>query len=339
MRSLWATIISVALLAAASAVGVTAQADAASRPAVPSTGCGTSEVAAGQRYGTMRVGDSHRSWDLHVPPAHDGDSPVPLVLLFHGFPDSPDHVERQTGFGRYGAQEGFVVVAPLGRGELPHWNEEEFGGGFFDATRSNADVIFIEALLDRLETELCVDLSRVYATGFSNGAGMSSVLACALEERIAAAAPVGGLFDFGTDCVLDRPVPLLGLHGTGDELLLYEGGFGPWLLAQEVDGVLWRDLPMMEDPALFVPIPDRFAGIAARNGCEPGPTSEFIAEDVERLTWTCPKGAEVAFVAAHGDGHSWPGSAYTAADGQETTMEIDANEMIWEFFEQHPMPE
>ena len=339
MRSLRAIIISVALLAAASAVGVTAQADAASRPPIPSVGCGTSEVEAGQHHGSMQVGDSHRWWDLHVPPAHDGSTPVPLVLLFHGFPNSPDIIESQTGFGRYGTQESFVVVTPLGRGELPHWNEEEFGGGFFDATRSNADVIFIEALLDRLETELCVDLSRVYATGFSNGAGMTSVLACALEDRIAAAAPVGGLFDFGADCVLDRPVPLLGFHGTGDGIALYEGGFGDWVLDVDIDGVLWRDLPMMDDPALFVPVPDRVAGIAARNGCEPGPTSELIAEGVERLTWTCPEGAEVAFVAAHGDGHSWPGSAYTAADGQKTTMEIDATELIWDFFEQHPMPE
>ena len=106
MRSLWVTIISGALLAAASAVGATAQADAASRPPIPSLGCGASEVDAGQHDGTMRVGDTHRWWDLHVPPAHDGDSPVPLVLLFHGFPNSPNIIESQTGFGRY------VVVAP-----------------------------------------------------------------------------------------------------------------------------------------------------------------------------------------------------------------------------------
>ena len=274
-----------------------------------------------------------------VPSTHDGSSPVPLVLLFHGFPDSPGHIERQTGFGRYGAQEGFVVVAPAGRGQLPHWMEDDFGDGFFDATRSNPDVVFIEALLDRLAEELCLDLARVYATGFSNGAGMTSVLACALEDRIAAAAPVGNLLDFGARCVLDRPVPLLGFHGTGDGIALYEGGFGEWVLASDIGGVLWRDLPLMDDPVLFVPVPDRVAGIAARNGCEPGPTSEFIAEDVERLTWTCPEGAEVALIAAHGDGHSWPGSAYTAADGEKTTMEIDANETIWDFFEQHPMPE
>jgi len=338
MRTLCVTVSTVALLAV-SAIGVTAQDDPTDRPPVPSAGCGVADVEAGEHYGTMQVGDSPRSWVLHVPPAHDGDSPVPLVLLFHGYADSPNHIERQTGFGGYGAQEGLVVVAPAGRGTLPHWMEEDFGGGFFDATRSNPDVVFIEALLDRLAEELCLDLARVYATGFSNGAGMTSVLACALEDRIAAVAPVGGLFDFGASCVLDRPVPFLGFHGTDDELLLYEGGFGVWVLAQRIGDVLWRDLPLMDDPVHFVPVPDRVAGIAARNGCEPGPTSESIAEDVERLTWTCPEGAEVALIAAHGDGHSWPGSAYTAADGEKTTMEIDANETIWDFFEQHPMPE
>ena len=338
MRTLCVAITTVVLLAG-SAIGVMGQSDQQSRPPISSAGCGTSEVAVGEHYGSMRVGDTHRWWDLHVPSTHDGSSPVPLVLLFHGFPESPGHVESQTGFGRYGAQEGFIVVAPAGRGQLPHWMEDDFGDGFFDATGGNPDVIFIEALLDRLGEELCLDLARVYATGFSNGAMATSVLACALEDRIAAAAPVGGLVDFGAGCVQDRPVPLLAFHGTGEELVLYEGGFGPWVLTQEVEGVLWRDLPFMDDPAIFVPIPDRAAGFAVRNGCEPGPTSEFIAKDVEILTWSCAEGTEVALVASHGDGHSWPGSAYTAADGQKTTMEIDATELIWDFFEQHPMPE
>jgi len=338
MRALSVLFASVALLAVA-AIGVTAQDDPTNRPPVPSAGCGVADVEAGEHHGNMQVGDSRRSWVLHVPPAHDGDSPVPLVLLFHGVGDGPTVIEAQTGFGGYGAQGGFVVAAPAGRGTIPHWMEEDFGDGFNDATRSNPDVVFIEVLLDRLAEELCIDLARVYATGFSNGAMATSVLACALEDRIAAAAAAGGLLDPGAACVQDRPVPFLAFHGTGDEFILYGGGFGEWVLAQRVGDVLWRDLPLMDDPAPFVPVPDRVAGFAARNGCEPGPTSEFIAEDVERLTWACPAGAEVALIAAHGDGHSWPGSAYTAAGGQKTTMEIDANETIWDFFEQHPMPE
>jgi len=167
--------------------------------------------------------------------------------------------------------------------------------------------------------------ARVYAAGFSNGGMATSVLACALEDRIAAAAPVAGLADFGAGCDQDRPVPMLAFHGTNDQGGLYEGGFGAPLLALDVDGVPWEESPLMDDPIYFISIPDRAAGFAERNGCELDSTSEFIAKDVEMLSWECPEGAEVALVAAHGDGHSWPGSAYIAEGG--------------EFFEQHPMPE
>ena len=188
MRALCAIAGSLAVLAAST----TAMAGGAwSRPPVPSAGCGTSHVESGQRLGSMEVEGASRTWVEHVPQAHDGHSPVPVVIQFHGFPEDPTEVERQTGFGRLGSQEGFVVVAPAGRGHLPQWYEEDFGDGFVDATRSNADVVFIDALLDRLGAELCVDLGRVYATGFSNGGAMTSVLACALEDRLAAVAPVG----------------------------------------------------------------------------------------------------------------------------------------------------
>ena len=44
---------------------------------------------------------------------------------------------------------------------------------------------------------------------------------------------------------------------------------------------------------------------------------------------------ELVLAAAHG--HSWPGSVESAAWAL-TALEIDASEMIWEFFEQHSMP-
>ena len=56
-----------------------------------------------------------------------------------------------------------------------------------------------------------------------------------------------------------------------------------------------------------VPIPDRLGSIARRNGCEPDALSELITPSVERLSWTCPTGADVELVLADGHGHSWPG--------------------------------
>ena len=333
MRMLVATVICVAMLAVAGAA-VAAQDDPASRPPVPSAGCGVSEVEPGTYRESMDLDGSARSWVLGVPSTHNGITPIPLVFLFHGFVDSPDTIESQTGFGRYGLEEGFMVVAPAGRGTYAHWIEDDFGDGFADITRANPDIVFVDALLDRLGQETCLDLARVYAAGFSNGAMAASAVACTLEDRIAAVAAGGGLVDFGERCVLERPVPYLAFHGRDDTSVLFDGGFPDWVLDYEIDGVAWRDLPMMEDPAISAPIPERVAGIAARNGCTAKPSIETLTvgprEPVERWTWTCPPGAEVELLTYATGGHDWPA---------EWNSGIDGTELAWEFFEQHPMPD
>jgi polyhydroxybutyrate depolymerase len=303
------------------------------RPPVPSAGCGSSAVEPGTYRESMDLDGTARSWVLRVPSIHDGSAPVPLVVLFHGFPDSPDVIEYQTGFGRYGLEVGFMVVAPAARGTQPHWMEEDFGDGISDITRAIPDIAFVEALLDRLGREACIDLARVYAAGFSNGGMATSVVACALEDRIAAVAAAAPPMDFGERCVLDRPVPFLAFHGRDDPTILFEGGFPETVLGHKIDGVAWRDLPMMEDPAMFASIPERVAGIAARNGCKAEPSIETLAveprEPVERWAWACPPGANVELLTYAAGGHLWP---------TESNAGIDGTRLAWEFFDRHPMP-
>lgn len=55
------------------------------------------------------------------------------------------------------------------------------------------DFGFVAAIIDSISAAYRVDTSRVYATGCSNGAGMSYALACQLGDKIAAVAPVSGL--------------------------------------------------------------------------------------------------------------------------------------------------
>ena len=47
---------------------------------------------------------------------------------------------------------------------------------------------FVTTLLDTLEADLCLDTSRVYATGLSNGAMMTSLVGCVMADRFAAVA-------------------------------------------------------------------------------------------------------------------------------------------------------
>ena len=330
MRTLGATVVCGALLTASGASAM-AQDDPVSRPPVPSIGCSSSEVEAGRLPGFMEVGGLGRRWFVHVPPAHDGNTPVPLVIQLNGLAWSPAAMLQTTAFHALGSAEGFTVVTPQGRGAAFLWLLE-LEAAEPDISPANPDIAFIDALIDRLATDLCLDLARVYATGFSLGGGLAGALACTLEDRIAAAASVDGFVDFGEACVLDRPVPHLAFQGTA------EVGFADVI----VEGVPWSEWPVNSWPGMSVPASDTVAAAAERNGCTPETLSQPLADGIERIDWSCPAGREVELVVIEGGGHAWPGSALHR--GLESilgpvTMDIDATAMIWDFFEQHPMPE
>jgi polyhydroxybutyrate depolymerase len=85
------------------------------------------------------------------------------------------------------------------------------------------DVGFIKALLQVLPSRMCIDPSRIYATGVSNGGGFAARLGCELSSQIAAIAPVAGGYRSLDPCHPDRPVAVLEIHGTADTVVPYDG--------------------------------------------------------------------------------------------------------------------
>jgi polyhydroxybutyrate depolymerase len=168
MRLVHASAISLAalLLVAAPAFG----ASASTQGSVPSAGCGTSEVDSGRHVETMQVGDLERTRVLTVPSAHDGETRLPLVILLHGGGLDPDSFISMTGFGDLAEEQGFVIVAPRSRDDPERWMWEPESAET-DLTMANADLDFIDALVDSVTADLCVDLARIYATGWSMGGG------------------------------------------------------------------------------------------------------------------------------------------------------------------------
>lgn len=305
--------------------------------ALASDGCGSSSVTAGEEKVTLQSGGAERWYIRHVPEAHDGDSPVPVVVDFHGYSEGADFHASYTKLGPFGDEKGFVTLTPHGAGEVPHW----------ETAAGTPDMVFVEAMLDEVEATLCVDRSRVFATGLSNGAMMTSAVSCFLADRFAAAAPVAGVAAIA-DCEPSKPVPVVAFHGTEDPFLGYEGGFGPGvdnLPTPDGEGRLGDALddpdvtaPGLEDVELSVP--EVLAAWGERNGCEgTEPTEESVADDVTLLTFDCPTAADTVLYRVDGGGHTWPGS--DGLEGAEsivgtTTFSIDADEIMWDFFERHP---
>jgi polyhydroxybutyrate depolymerase len=49
-------------------------------------------------------------------------------------------------------------------------------------------------------------------------------------------------------------------------------------------------------------------------------------------------GAEVVLIVIDGGGHTWPGREPRLAALGISTRDISANDLMWEFFEHHPLP-
>jgi polyhydroxybutyrate depolymerase len=247
---------------------------------------------------SVRQTSSARPYRLFIPA--DATAPLPLVLDLHGSGGSAEGQARTSGLESLAAGEGFAVAtleADTGR----RWNVP------VTAERAD-DVAYASDVIDSVGTYACIDTNRVYATGFSGGGRMTSLIGCRLNDRIAAIAPVAGLRWPGP-CD-GGPVPLITFHGLADPQNPYDGG---------VDG---RGGEWVES------VPDALAAWSTHNGC----TSDLILEDPAGPLSTmryegCNDGAEVRIIRIDDLGHTWPRD------------EIDATAAMWEFFKGHRLPE
>jgi polyhydroxybutyrate depolymerase len=289
---------------------------------VRSAGCASPRaVPAGTSEHTIRSGGVQRRYLLEVPENYDGTKPYALLLGLHALTVSYRFVPSMTGFDQAGRHR-FIAVAPSGRldGTTPYWNAAP--------TARNYDVDFIAELLDHLEATMCVNPSRVFSTGMSNGAQMSSLLACRLSDRINAIAPVSGE-EFLEPCD-GTPVPILAFHGTEDPILPYTGG---GLNATSIaDTHYWKGNapPGLPEP---MGVDESMQRWAAHNGCDPEYDEQSVAPDVRRRTWRRCRAETVLYI-HDGGGHTWPGlrvPEFESTFGRGTT-EIDATALMFERF-------
>lgn len=304
-------------------------------PAVPSAGCDAGATAqADQVEVTLPVRDAERRYLFSAPAREAGDEPLPLVLDFHGLAEGAEVHAGMTQLGPLGIEEGFVTVFPHGRGQPVAWDV-----GTDPAT--NDDLAYVAAVLDRVEQERCIDTARVYATGLSNGAMMSSAVACAMADRVAAIAPVAGIA-LPEPCDPDRPVPVLAIHGTADPILLFNGGVGTGALDAALGGEAPAATTTTAPPDLDgAGYPETVLGWAELAGCETTAADERVSDEVIRRTYGCPEDAPVEFLIVEGGGHSWPGSEFSRSIESfvgPTTFDIDASREVWDFVSRFHLP-
>lgn len=298
-------------------------------PIVDRTSCSGLTVGPGDHTWTIQHSGRTRTYKVHVPVGYVATKPTPAVIAFHGFGSDALEQEGLSRMSQVANEKGFIAIYPFGLNYAEALRTADAGPNLHDSRGWNAggccgpaqlynvnDVDFVEALFADLDTRVCIDTRRTYATGLSNGAFFSYRLACDRAERFAAIAPVAGM-ENNVSCAPSRPVPVMHFHGTADATIPFDGGTIPF------------GRPYSSAPATVA----RWAGY---NGCG-GPLQEtYQRGDSTCLTHTgC--GATATLCTIQGGGHTWPGGLIPPEYGY-TTMDLDATREMWRFFEANPRP-
>ena len=261
--------------------------------------------------------EEKRRYLVYTPPAYQADTrPWPVVFNFHGGGMSMAEQMLYTGMNRAADRHRFIVVYPLGIKN--DWNVG-FGMPYLGGSD---DVGFTEALLDKLKKDYRIDTARVYATGLSRGGFFALRLAADLPQVFAAVASVGGPTP---EPVVQHhtktgKVGVMLIHGTADQVVAYEGKATGYLSAMDSHRY-WLKRNGLEGEQEEVKAFNADAG----DGTEVSYREQGNAA------------ARVALVTVKDGGHTWPGADpfNVGLPIGKTTRDVDANELIWQFFSTH----
>lgn len=200
-----------------------------------------------------------RPFDVFVPTGYDPATPMPLMLMLHGYTGTGDRQESYVQFEPLAESRGFLYVTPDG-------TEDRSGAQFWNATDACCafgndppdDAAYLMSIIEEVSAEYSVDPKAIFLAGHSNGGFMSYRMACEHADTIAGIASLAGAtFADPADCSPTEPVSVLQIHGTNDDVISYNGG-----------ALLGNTYPSAQETVAFW---------ATHNGCGATPS---IAPDV-----------------------------------------------------------
>ena len=167
-------------------------------------------------------GGIEREYIIHIPKNLNEDSPI--VFVIHGFTGSAKQIMEYSGMNAIADRESFIVVYPQGTIDSSGNTFFNVGYEFHNGSKID-DVSFIRELFISLSKEYSLKRKRAFATGMSNGGDMSYLLACTSADLFRAVAPVAGslMNKIKDKCETQYPVPIFEIHGTGDQITLFDG--------------------------------------------------------------------------------------------------------------------
>ncbi|MBB4361866.1 polyhydroxybutyrate depolymerase [Bradyrhizobium sp. CIR18] len=282
---------------------------------------------------TIDVNGVKRSYTAQLP----AKKPAPLVIVLHGKTQRGADMISRTAWPQVAKREGLAVVFPDGLNNAWADARTKAGPALRGPPAGTDDVAFLAKLVEKLVADGTADAKRVFVAGVSNGGAMAMTMVCARADLFAAGASViMNLTDeAAVTCHPSRPLPMLLMNGTADQLVPYEGGRGSSYFA--ADGfwsteetlAFWRKLNGCEtDDASVTDLPDK------------APADQST---VTRISSRCPRGHDVVLYRINHGGHRMPGFSPDARFPRVAAGllgpqngDIDGAETIWAFFSRFP---
>jgi polyhydroxybutyrate depolymerase len=258
-------------------------------------------------------GGYERMYRLHLPSGYHDSAVQALVLNFHGHDSTAALQEKLTKLSLLADSQDFIAAYP--QGTIGADSRTGWATGPVRYPHVN-DVLFVSDLLNRLQAQLCIDPLRIYALGFSNGGGMTNLLAARMAGRIAAFASVSGsYYPVAAGYHPVRPVPFLEIHGTADHVVPYDGS------------------PAKD----YAPVTSWLLAWAQRDHCTSRPDTFLKLRTMIGIQWVgCQAGATIVHYRVMHEGHIWPHVLFPEHI-QKQTRYVPVTALIWQFFQDHPM--
>ncbi len=251
--------------------------------------------SSGLETNSISVNQTTRTYLTYWPSVTSGL--VPVIIDFHGGAGTAEGQYITSNFVDIADSEGILVIYPqadVRAGSV--WNTLHSEEG--NKVAGVDDFGFIAAIIESLDSNPNIDSSKIYLSGYSNGAAMAYQIACHLNDDIEGFVVMSGLFPLEVEypCDITHETPGIIINGTSD----YE---------RPMTGIEGYALPVREAASWW----------ATQNGSTQESTIQN--RNIERTTYETPSGTQIQLFIVEGGGHDW------------FTFDVDdlpMNEFIWE---------
>lgn len=267
-------------------------------------------------YDSISFDGRWRTHMIHLPTGYTTNNKYPIVLAFHGGgPYGYLSIQSQSRLSLKADSAGFIVVYPEGVKVLGNrtWNAD--GCCAPSTTLKVNDVGYVNALLNYLFKSNSIDTTRVYATGFSNGALLCYRLANELTSRFAAIAPVAGdLLNYPWNP--SRAIPIISFHSYQDQNIKYFGGI--------TRGTTGTYFPPQD--SIFNIISKNYSCVIFKD------TLFHNTNKYDHFKYSnCSCNAVIEQYVSYDGEHSWPGGLSTGSI--TVSKQFSATYLMWQFFQ------